>query len=245
MPNLITSSVQTTQNVGSVLGTFFKKTWWIFLIVALAIILLVLLIKLLLSKKYDTYGKRKLEIIKSAQIVRDKNIKKVLVYDGKKFNDLGKYIGHAEADILIKKVPDNLSEAKRKAFFKDNTQTITYVLISNGFGSIIDFIFDPKILVAPVEAVKELWMDNQKNISVVAQSLEYNHTKKMYFATGLWKGLEVAVSRNLIDKNVLELFEDYTAKLGVVQDQTVQQLDLDMKKKMKGLQEEVDDDDDK
>lgn len=229
MPQLIG---QTAGSIGDVKNTIgglwgFLKTVFPYIIVICVILLIIYLyVKYIAGKMSSAFGRRKLEIDRGSKASKDPSLKDVYYYKGNKNIHLGKYKGHIISSYT------NIIDGK-----KNTTHKLLFVLISKGLLS--DILSGPMLVCAPENAVQELWIKKKKNMLLVGKSFEYDLKKDMYFLTGKWGGLKVIVTKMLCDDSIMELTQDYVGKLFTVQDQMVQQLDIDLKKKMKGVEDVV------
>ncbi len=153
------------------------------------------------------FGRRRIELETGAKLSKDPSVKFVYVWQDGFLKKIGKYAGHI---IIEKKV---------------------YVLLTKHF--IIDLFLRQKLIVAPKGAMKEIHDGKHKNLLLVGEGFTFDISKDMYILNGEWKWLNVKVSQELLEKNNLELLEDYSNKMGIVFDQVIETTDIDLKRKLK------------
>lgn len=163
------------------------------------------------------FGRRRIELETGAKLSKDPSIKFVYVWQSGRLKKVGKYAGHLVLDKHL------------------------YVLLRRHF--VVDIVLGHKLIVAPVGAMKEIYEDKHKDMLLIGKGFSYDISKDMYVLNGEWKGLNISVSASLIDKNALELLEEYGNKIAKVQDQMVEQLDLELKKKLKTGEDVVSEED--
>lgn len=220
MPSRIESATTTAFVFPKVMWNFVKRWWWIGLIIIVAVLVIVLYSKYKQAQLKDAFKRRKMEIIEATKINADKKYKDVFITtEGTNLKFIGKYKGHFHTEIK-----------------KDS---ITYVLASRGW--FMDFWKGPILAVCPKDAIKDMWVKDVPSLLIHGESFSYDIGKGIYILEGEWSGFDIAISKRWVDQNILDMFQDYSSKLLLVQDQTVQQLDLDLKKKMKGVEDVVED----
>lgn len=225
MPSRIESATDTAFAFPKAMWEIVKSYWWIVFIIVLVIVAIVLWSKYRNSQLKQAFVRRKLEVIEGTKINSEIAIKDVFISkDGANLKFVGKYVGHFNSEI---------------EGIKKEIKEIYYVLASRGF--LMDLWKGTILIACPKPALKHIYVGKKHSITLIGESLEYNIKTSMYTLEGDWKGFNVAISKNWIDRNILEMFQDYSAKLLVVQDQAIQQLDLELKKKMKGIEDVVED----
>lgn len=232
MPSLVSKTTGDAFAFPKMFFGLLKSYWWVIVLMLVVGFAIYMWYKYRTAKINNAFRRRKMEIAQGAKMSKSPDIKNVYIHRKGNYELLGPYLGHINVEVLGKSTAEGGKVSKTKV-------DILYVLVSRGF--ILNIIEGPKLITAPADAVRSIWVDKKKAMLLIGDSISYDSIKDMFFVEGKWKGLNVTVSKDLIDKNILEMFQDYTAKLLQVQDQTVQQLDLDLKKKLKGVEDVVDD----
>ncbi|MHA1233244.1 MAG: hypothetical protein ACTSPQ_21690 [Candidatus Helarchaeota archaeon] len=198
--------------VGRSWNFFLKLFPWILGLIILGLI--IYFVFFFKKKRLEkAFGRRRMELQNGAKLSKDPYVKNVFIYQSDTLKKLGKYDGH----FIQKK--------------------LLYVLITRNI--LIDLIFGQKMIVAPKGAVRFFSENNQKNFMLVGNGFTYDVTKNLFLLTGDWEGLNIKVSKSLIDLNTGELLDEYSNKIARVWDQAVEVLDVKLKKELKGGEDVV------